>query len=110
MVSSEGASVQRFDRLQQRRRGLGFLVGVLKKFSEAQAGQPPALIAYYAFLSLVPLLLVFVTVLGFVLQGDSSLQHDILNSTLRDIPVIGDTLRGQVVSLHGSPTALAIGI
>jgi membrane protein len=110
MVSSEQTKAQRFDSLQQRSRVLGFAVAVIKKFSEDQAGQLAALIAYYAFLSLVPLLLVFVTVLGFVLQGDTGLQHDILNSTLRDVPVIGDVIRNQAVSLHGSPTALVVGL
>jgi uncharacterized BrkB/YihY/UPF0761 family membrane protein len=46
---------------------------VVKKFSDDQAGQLAALIAYYGFLSLFPLLLVMVTVLGFVLQGDPQL-------------------------------------
>jgi membrane protein len=103
--------LQRFDRLQQSRPLLGFAVAVIKKFSEDQAGQLAALIAYYAFLSLFPLLLVFITVLGFALQGNGSLQHDILNSTLKDIPVIGDQIRkGGIGSLHGSGLALTVGI
>jgi membrane protein len=110
MVSSEETTLRRFDRLQQRRPALGFSVAVIKKFSEDQAGQLAALIAYYAFMSLFPLLLVFVTILGFALQGNASLQHDILNSTLSDIPVIGDAIRKNIGSLHGSPTALVVGI
>jgi membrane protein len=110
MVSSEASRLQRFDRLQQRRPALGFAVAVIKKFSEDQAGQLAALIAYYAFLSLFPLLLVLVTVLGFVLQGNGSLQNDIFNSTLRDIPVIGSTIKSNIHALHGSPTALVVGL
>ena len=110
MVSSEASRLQRFDRLQQGRPALGFAVAVIKKFSEDQAGQLAALIAYYAFLSLFPLLLVLVTVLGFVLQGNGSLQNDIFNSTLRDIPVIGATIKNNVHALHGSPTALVVGL
>jgi hypothetical protein len=35
------------DRFQQRHRGLSFLAAVVKKFSEDQASQLAALIAYY---------------------------------------------------------------
>ena len=58
------------DRRQQQSPRLGFIAAVVKKFGDDQAGQLAALIAYYGFVSLFPLLLVFVTVLGFVLQGN----------------------------------------
>src|SRR5688500_12704145 len=57
------------DDFQQRHRWLAFPVAVVKKFGEDQGGQRAALLAYYGFFSLFPLLLVAVTVLGFVLQG-----------------------------------------
>ena len=59
-----------------------FLAAVFKKFSDDQAGQLAALISYYAFISLFPLLLVFVTILGFILQGDPTEQKKILDGTL----------------------------
>jgi membrane protein len=98
------------DRFQQRSSRLGFLAAVLKKFGDDQAGQLAALIAYYGFFSLFPLLLVFVTVLGFVLQGNQSAQDSVLHSTLSQFPIIGDQLQRNVHSLRGSPVALAIGI
>jgi membrane protein len=97
-----------FDRFQQRRRRLSFLLAVIKKFSDDQAGQLAALISYYAFVSLFPLLLVFVTVLGFVLQNDPAERERILNGALGQIPLIRDQLK--LHSLKGSPTALAIGV
>ena len=63
------------DRRQQQSRRIGFVAAVIKKFGDDQAGQLAALISYYAFVSLFPLLLVFVTILGFVLQGDPDEQH-----------------------------------
>jgi YihY family inner membrane protein len=96
------------DRWQQRRRRLSFLVAVVKKFTDDEAGQLAALISYYAFVSLFPLLLVFVTVLGFVLQNDPAEEQRILNGALGQIPLIRDQLR--LHSLKGSPAALAIGI
>ncbi len=96
------------DRAQQRTRGVRFAAAVLKKFGDDQAGQLAALMAYYGFVSLFPLLLVFVTVLGFVLQGDPGDQKKILDGTLGQFPIISDQLK--LHSLSGSGVALAIGI
>jgi membrane protein len=96
------------DRRQQGSPSLGFLVAVIKKFGDDQAGQLAALISYYAFVSLFPLLLVFVTILGFVLQGDADEQRKILDGTLGQVPIIRDQLK--LHSLTGSTPALVIGI
>ncbi|HYM56248.1 MAG TPA: hypothetical protein VES97_12870, partial [Solirubrobacteraceae bacterium] len=74
--------LQALDRRQQRSPRLSFLAAVIKKFGDDQAGQLAALIAYYGFVSLFPLLLVLVTILGFVLQGDPGEQRRILNGAL----------------------------
>jgi membrane protein len=96
------------DRFQQRRRWLGFVAAVIKKFGDDQAGQLAALISYYAFVSIFPLLLVMVTVLGFVLQGNPAEQQRILNGTLGQFPILSDQLK--LHSLKGSTFALVIGI
>jgi membrane protein len=83
---------------------------VLKKFGEDRASSQAALMAYYAFLSLFPLLLVFVSLLGFVLEDDPSLQQDIVDSALARIPVVGVQLSGEVEPLTGSTPALVIGL
>src|SRR6202158_938277 len=97
-----------FDRFQQRRKRLSFIVAVIKKFGDDQAGQLAALISYYAFVSIFPLLLVMVTVLGFVLQGNPGEQQRILNGTLGQFPILSDQLK--LHSLKGSTFALVIGI
>jgi YihY family inner membrane protein len=96
------------DRFQRRHRPAAFLLAVLKKYSEDQGGQMSALMTYYGFVSLFPLLLVFVTILGFVLQGDPALKARIEKGTLGQFPLIGDQLQGH--SLSGSGAALVIGI
>jgi YihY family inner membrane protein len=98
------------DRLQQRGPRLGFVAAVIKKLSDDQAGQLAALIAYYGFVSLFPLLLVFVTVLGFVLEGSPGTRESVLHSTLGQFPVIGDQLQRNIHSLKGSGASLAIGL
>jgi membrane protein len=100
--------LQAIDRRQQHTRGLRFLAAVIKKFQDDQAGQLAALISYYAFVSLFPLLLVFVTILGFILQGDPDEQKKILDGTLGQFPIISEQLKLQ--PLTGSTAALVFGI
>lgn len=102
------APLHSLDRLQRRRHALGFPLGVLKKYSDDGAGQLAALMAWYGFFSLLPLLLVLVTVLGYVLRGDHDLYQRIVNSAVGRFPVIGSDL--QVDALHGSAVALAVGL
>jgi YihY family inner membrane protein len=102
--------LQALDRLQQRHRWLSFPAAVIKKFGDDEAGRLAALIAYYGFVSLFPLLLVLVTVLGFVLEGSPKTQASVLHSTLGQFPIIGDQLQRNIHSLKGSAGALAIGV
>lgn len=98
------------DSYQQEHSRLAFAVAVYKKFSEDGGGRLAALLAYYAFFSVFPLLLLLVTVLGYVLKGDPGAQHDVLNSALVDFPVVGPQLARNPASLHGNGVALAIGL
>jgi inner membrane protein YhjD len=100
--------VRALDRFQRRHGTLGFPLGVVKKFADDQAGQLAALMAYYGFFALFPLLLVFVTVFGWVLQGNEDLYRDIVEGQLGKVPVIGDDLK--VNALGGSTVALVIGL
>lgn len=102
------APIKRFDRFQQRHRGLAIPMAVIRKFGQDQAGRQAALVAYYAFFSLFPLLLVFVTVLGYVLQHDPTQLHSVEQSVRNNFPAVGKYL--QFTSLHGHLLALIIGI
>lgn len=101
-----GALLRRVDGWQRHHRWLAFPFAVAKKFGEDQAGNLAALIAYYAIFSVFPLLLLFVTLLGFVLQSDPALQHRVMHSALEQFPLVG-SMRFQ--PLHGSVPALVIG-
>jgi YihY family inner membrane protein len=100
----------RIDRYQQRHAPLAVTVAVVRKFGDDQAGNLAALLAYYGFFSLFPLLLVLVTALDFVLAGNPELQSKVLASALAQFPVIGDQLRGNIGSVQGSGLALAVGL
>ncbi len=103
--------VKAIDGFQQRHTVPAFLFGVLKKFGDDNAGVLATNLAYSAFAAVFPLLLLMVTVLGIVLHRNPALQHDILNSTLRDFPVIGGQLANNIHALQrGSSLALAVSI
>jgi membrane protein len=98
------------DRFQQRLPVLAVPVGVWSKFNDDQAGNLAALIAYYAFAALFPLLLVLVTVLDIVLKNDPSLRDSLLDSALAQYPVIGPQIKSNLGSIGASGVPLVIGI
>lgn len=99
----------RVDRFQRNHPAAGFPIAVLYKFFDDTGGYLAALITYYAFVSLFPLLLLLSTVLGFVLSGDPALQQRVLDSALHQFPVVGGEL-GEPGRIGGGPVGLVIGI
>lgn len=97
------------DRLQRRNRRVGFVIAVIYKYVDDQGGYLAALITYYAFVSLFPLLLLLTTALGVILVGHPELQQQILQSTLGQFPVIGSQLE-RPEQLSGGVTAVVVGI
>jgi YihY family inner membrane protein len=97
------------DRLQQRHRALGFVIAVIYKYVDDQGGYLAALITYYAFVSLFPLLLLLTTALGVFLAGKPDLQQQVVQSTLSQFPVIGTQLQTPE-ELSGGVVAVVVGI
>lgn len=89
---------------------LAFPVAVWKKFSDDQAGNLAALIAYYGFVSIFPILLVAFTVLDLVLHNDPTLRKHLISSALSTYPIIGTQLKSSVHPLGASGLALVIGL
>jgi YihY family inner membrane protein len=101
--------VERLDEFQRRHPRLALPIAVFFKYGDDQGGYLAALITYYGFLSLFPLLLLLSTILNFVLAGDPHLQHRILDSALGEFPIVGDQLsNGSHVS--GSGIGLVVGV
>src|SRR6266404_4041313 len=101
---------KKLDDAQRSHEASAFAYAVLKKFGEDRAGQRAALLAYYGFFSLFPLLLFAVTVLGFVLRGNDGLQERVLHSALSEFPIIGEQIQRNVGALSRSGVALVIGL
>jgi membrane protein len=99
---------QRLDGFQRRHPSAGFPLAVLYKYFDDQGAYLAALIAYYAFVSLFPLLLLLSTILGIVLEGHPRLQDQVLHSALAQFPVIGDQL-GEPQRVGGGVIGLVVG-
>lgn len=98
---------RRLDELQRRRPWLGFPVAVLYKFIDDHGVYLSVLITYYGFLALFPLMLLFTSMLGFVLEGEPELRTQILNTAVSQFPVIGGEISRE--GFGGSTTAVVIG-
>ncbi len=99
----------RIDRFQRRHTLVGFPLAVIYKFADDQGAFLAGTLAYFGFVSLFPLLLLLLSISGFVLHGDPSLQAKLLTSALRDVPVIGTDLRDNL-HVTGSGSGLIIGL
>lgn len=108
LVSKLDDLVARLDSYQQRHRWLGFPLAVQAKFGDDEGGKLAALIAYYAFFSVFPLLIVATTILGFVLRDYPQVQRELLDTAFGTF--IGGGASGQVHAITGSVVALVAGI
>lgn len=103
-------AIHKIDNWQQRHRGPAFIYAVIKKYGEDESGRQAALVTYYGFLSLFPLLMLLTTLTGLVASNNADLQQDIINSTTGYFPVLGSQLSDHIGTLHKNGLALAAGI
>jgi uncharacterized BrkB/YihY/UPF0761 family membrane protein len=96
------------DGWQRRTRWAGVPYAVVKKFGDDNANLLVVALAWYGFTAIFPLLLVVVTLLGFI--GAQSIGAGIIG-TLHEFPVIGSSFNPASRSaLHGSTLGLVIGL
>ncbi|AWB94016.1 ribonuclease BN [Aeromicrobium chenweiae] len=96
------------DAFQRRHRVIGFPLAVIYKYFDDQGAYLSAILTYYAFIAIFPLLLLSTSILGFILQGDEALRDRLLDSALSQFPIIGDQL-GRPEGLQGSTGAIIVG-
>jgi uncharacterized BrkB/YihY/UPF0761 family membrane protein len=96
------------DGWQRRNRWAGVPYAVTKKFGDDNANLVVVALAWYGFTAIFPLLLVVVTLFGFI--GAQSIGTGIVH-TLQEFPVIGSNFHASSSgTLHGSVTGLVIGL
>jgi hypothetical protein len=104
-------AIRRVDAAQQRHKAPAFVFGIIKKYGDDNGGVLAANLAHSGFVSLFPLLLVLVTILGLIASGDPSLRHEALNAVAKQVPLIGHQLAGNVHQLRRSSVmGLVIGL
>ena len=97
------------DQWQRKSGPFGLAYGVIRKSGDDRVNQFVVALGWYGFVAIYPLLLVVVTVFGFI--GAANLGHGLV-STLHQFPVVGSQFnpeRGSS-SLHGSVLGLVVGI
>jgi membrane protein len=99
----------KLDRLQRRHKSASFPIAVVYKYIDDSGPYLAALITYYAFVSLFPLLLLLSTILGHVLAGDPELRQRLIDSALSQFPVVGEKL-GTPQELSGGAVGIVVGV
>jgi len=96
------------DRLQRSHGVLGFPYAVVKKYGDDAGGREAALITYYGFLSIFPLLLLGVAVLSRVLAGRPDLRERLVDAVVPD--ALRSTVEHSLATLPMSAIPFAVGL
>jgi YihY family inner membrane protein len=105
-------AIRRIDSTQQRFTPMAFVFGVIKKYGDDNGGVLASNLAYSAFVSLFPLLLILLTILGQIAAHDPRFRESaVKNAVANQIPLLGQTLTSNVNTLQRSSTVgLIVGL
>jgi YihY family inner membrane protein len=105
-------AIRTVDAAQRRYTPTAFAFGVIKKYGDDNGGVLVSNLAYSAFVSVFPLLLVLVTILGLVFTSVAPVvKTDVLNAVANQVPLLGHTLTGNVQELkRASVIGLVVGL
>ncbi len=103
-------ALNKLDKWQQRQGWSALTYAVIKKYGEDESGRQAALLTYYGFLSLFPVLLVLTTVTSVLAGKHPGLHNDVIRSTTTYFPVLGNQLADHINTLHRNGWALVIGL
>jgi YihY family inner membrane protein len=98
--------IRKADATQRRFTPAAFVFGVVKKYGDDNGGVLVSNLAYSSFVSLFPLLLVLVTILGLASAVDASFRQQVLNSVAHQAPIIGQ----QLTQVHELKRSSIIGL
>lgn len=107
---SVAAAQNRFDLWQQRVPVVAFPISVWLRYREDRCYEYAALLSYYGFFSIFPLLTVGVTIIGFLLNDNPTLRDELLDTVFAQIPVIGDALVREIGGLEGNGVVLLVAV
>jgi len=96
------------DDLQRRHGALGFPVAVVKKYGDDDGIRHAALLTYYGFLSIFPLLLLVTVAVTTLLKGNPELQNKLLDAIVPK--ELQSTVTNALAALPTSGVPLALGV
>ena len=96
------------DRLQRKHGVLGFPYAVVKKYGDDEGGRQAALITYYGFLSIFPLLLLGVAVLTRALADHPDLRQRLIDKIVPK--VLQSTVEHSLATLPSSTIPFIVGL
>jgi YihY family inner membrane protein len=110
-VNGVERTLRRIDASQQRHLVPSFILAVVKKFGDDNAGNLTVQLTYAMFVTLFPLLLLLVTILGIVLADNHAARESVLHSALGQFPIIGQQIGHNIHALKRSSVfGLVVGI
>lgn len=98
------------DKYQRSHFFVGFIYSVIKKFNQDNCGYLSAIITYYSFLSLFPMLIVLTSLTKLLLGKDAYLKNKIVGSAAHYFPIIGSQLQQSIRSPRETGLALIISL
>jgi membrane protein len=96
------------DRVQRQHGVFGFPYAVIKKYGDDDGGREAALITYYGFLSIFPLLLLGVAILSRVLASDPELRQQLITAIVP--PKLQPTIEQSIARLPTSTVPFTAGL
>lgn len=102
--------IVKVDSFQQKHKSTAFSFAVIKKYSDDRAGYQAALVTYYGFLSLFPLLLILSTVATIAGTRNPAFGDQLVNSVSSYFPGLGESLNNSIKGASRTGPALLIGL
>src|SRR5580692_10893676 len=105
-------ALRKVDATQRRFTPTAFVFGVIKKYGDDNGGVLASNLAYSSFVSLFPLLLILVTILGLIASHDPSFRESaVKNAVAKQIPLLGQALTSNIHALQrSSQIGLIVGL
>jgi inner membrane protein YhjD len=91
-----------------RLRVVQLLRAVAERNGQENGGQIAAALTYYAFVSIFPLMLLALSVIGFVLSGDEAAQQEWAARLAGSIPGLGDLIARNITAIVEGRTAAGV--
>jgi uncharacterized BrkB/YihY/UPF0761 family membrane protein len=100
-------SARKLDAIQQRHTAPAFVLGVVKKYGDDNAGDLAVQLTFAMFVTIFPLMLLLLTILEVVLAGDPSARARVLGSVFGQFPIVGQQFAHNI---HGLRRATVFGL